>query len=85
LENKRKVIVDFPRSAFKSMNIVEEGGASSSRVKREHESKNLRAQKMMRGKVEPSTMLTMERVMPIMVQEARQITEIPQMITPQET
>jgi len=31
-------------------NKIEEGGTLGSRVKREHESTNLRAQKMMRGK-----------------------------------
>jgi hypothetical protein len=36
-------------------------------VKREHESINLRAQKMMRGRVEPFALPTMERAMPIVV------------------
>jgi hypothetical protein len=39
LENKKKVATNFSRSVFKRKNIVEEGGASSLRVKkgtREH-------------------------------------------------
>ncbi len=56
MENKKKTLVDFPRSALKKQNKVEEGGATGSGVKREHESTNLRAQKMMKGIVEPSTM-----------------------------
>jgi DNA anti-recombination protein RmuC len=47
LENRKKTITYFPRSVFKRKNKVEEGGTSSSRMKREHESTNLRAQKMM--------------------------------------
>jgi hypothetical protein len=35
MENKKKVAVDSPRSVLKRNNIVEEGGASSSKVKRE--------------------------------------------------
>jgi hypothetical protein len=35
LENKKKTITDFPRSAFKRKNKVEEGGALGSRVKKE--------------------------------------------------
>ncbi len=38
LENKKKNTIDFPRSVFKRKNRVEKGGASSLRVKREHES-----------------------------------------------
>ncbi len=57
LENKKKVIANFLRSAFKRKNRVEEGGALGSGVKREQESTNLRAQKMMKGKVEPFTVL----------------------------
>jgi hypothetical protein len=34
LENKKKVAIDFPRSALKTKNIIEGGGASGSRVKR---------------------------------------------------
>jgi hypothetical protein len=43
LENKKKVVVDSPRSALKRKNKIEEGRTSSSGVKREHESTNLRA------------------------------------------
>ncbi len=52
LENKKKVASNFLGSAFKRKNRVEEGGASGSRVRREHESTNLRAHKMMRGRME---------------------------------
>jgi len=48
-----------------------EGGALSSRMKKEHENIDLRAQKMMNGKVEPSIMPTMVKVMLIMVQAIR--------------
>ncbi len=60
LKNKKKVVAIFPRSAPKRKNRVE-GRASSLGVKREQENINLRAQKMMRGKVEPFIMLTMVR------------------------
>ncbi len=43
LENKKKVVVDFPKSAFKRKNKVEEGRASSLGVKKEHENTYLRA------------------------------------------
>jgi hypothetical protein len=39
---------------LKRKNIIEEGGASSSRVKREHESIDRKAHKMMKGIMEPS-------------------------------
>jgi hypothetical protein len=67
LENKKKVVAYSPRSAFKRENRVEGGGASSLRVKREHESINLRAQKMMRGRVEPFIVPIVVRVVPTMV------------------
>jgi len=35
LENKKKAIIDSPRSAFKKKNKVEEGRAFDSRMKRE--------------------------------------------------
>jgi hypothetical protein len=54
-------------------------------VKREHESIDLKAQKMMRGRVEPYALPIMVKAMPIMVQVARQIIKIPQMTIPQET
>jgi hypothetical protein len=43
LENINKVVIDSLRSVFKRKNKVEERGASSSRMKREHESIDLRA------------------------------------------
>jgi hypothetical protein len=46
-------------------------------VKKEHESTNLRAHKMMRGRVEPSIVPTMVKAMPIMAQVAKQTEEIP--------
>jgi hypothetical protein len=45
LENRKKVAANFLRIAFKRKNRVEEGRASSSKVKREQESTNLRSQK----------------------------------------
>jgi hypothetical protein len=43
LENIKKVATNFPRSAFKRKNKVEEGEALGLGVKREHEIINLRA------------------------------------------
>jgi hypothetical protein len=43
LENKKKVVIDSPRSVFKRKNKVEERGALGLRVKKEHESIDLRA------------------------------------------
>jgi hypothetical protein len=43
LENRKKATTDSPRSAFKKKNRIEEGRALSSRVKKEHESTDLRA------------------------------------------
>ncbi len=43
LENRKKTTTDFRRSVFKKKNKVEEGGALGSRMKKEHESTNLRA------------------------------------------
>ncbi len=45
LENRKKVAANFLRIALKRKNRVEEGRASSSKVKREQESTNLRSQK----------------------------------------
>jgi hypothetical protein len=50
LENRKKVIIDSPRSALKRKNKIEEKRALGSRVKKEQESTYLRAQKMMRAK-----------------------------------
>jgi hypothetical protein len=65
-----KVAIDSPRSVFQRKNKVEKRGASSSGVEREQESIDLRAQKMMKGKVELSTM-------PHVVQIVRQTTIVP--------
>jgi len=43
LENKKKIAINSRRSAFKRKNKIEEGGASSSKVKKEHESTYLKA------------------------------------------
>jgi hypothetical protein len=51
-------------------------------MKREHENTDLRAQKMMRGRVEPFIVLAMVRAMPLMVQVVGHITTVPQMIFP---
>jgi len=83
LENRKKVVIDSPRSLFKRKNKVEEGRASSSRMMREQESTNLRADKMMRGRMEPFAMTIMVRVMPTIVQSVKQIVVIPQMTSPQ--
>ncbi len=37
LENRKEAITDSPRNVFKTKNKVEKGGASSSRMKREHD------------------------------------------------
>jgi hypothetical protein len=54
-------------------------------VKREQESTYIRVQKMMRGRVEPSTMPIVVKVVSIVVHATKQIIEIPQMTTPYET
>jgi len=43
LENRKKVVVESPRSALKRKNKVEEGGTSGSIFKREQESIETRA------------------------------------------
>jgi len=77
LENKKKVVADFPRSALKRKNKVEERRALSSKVKKEQESTNLRAPKMMRVKVEPSAV-------PIVVHTVKLSAIVPHMTSPQE-
>jgi len=67
LENKKKVTIDFPRSVFKKKIKVEKRGVSSSRVKKEHEIIDLRAHKMMRGRVKPLIMPTIVKVVLIVV------------------
>ncbi len=64
LENKKKVVTNFPISALKKNNKIEEGGASCSNVKKEQDIIDVRAQKMMKGKVEPF-------VVPIVVRATR--------------
>jgi len=51
-------------------------------LKREQESIDLKASKMMKGRLEPSIMPTMERVVLIVVLVVRQTTAIPQMTSP---
>jgi hypothetical protein len=71
LDNKKKAVAYSLRSAFKKKNKVEEGRALGPGVKREHENIDLRAQKMMRGRVEPSAVPTMVRAVPTMVHAIR--------------
>ncbi len=84
LENKKKAITNCPKNVLKKNNQVEEGRASDSRMKKEQESTKARAQKMMKGKVEPSIVPTMVWVVLTMVEVAKQITKVPQMTFPQE-
>jgi hypothetical protein len=70
LENRKKAIANSPKSALKRKNTIEEGVASSLEVKKEHESIDLRAQKMMRDRMEPF-------IVPIVVQAVKQITVVP--------
>jgi chemotaxis regulatin CheY-phosphate phosphatase CheZ len=77
LENKKKATTNSPRSVHKRKNKVEEGKALGSRMKKEHENTKPKAQKMMRGKVEPS-------IMPLVVHVTKQIAKVPQMTSPQE-
>jgi len=51
-------------------------------VKREHESTDLRTQKMMRGRMEPSIMPIVVRAMPRVVHAIRQIAIVPHMTSP---
>ncbi len=84
LENKKKVATDFSRNAFKRKNKVEEGKASSLGVKKENECTNLKAHKMMRGRVEQFAIPIVVKVVPLMVQVIKQTTVVPQMTSPQE-
>jgi hypothetical protein len=84
LENKKKPTSNSLRSALKKKNGVEEGGTSTLGVKRKHENTNLKAQKMMKGIVEPSVVPTMVRAVPPMVHGVRQIAAVPQMTSPHE-
>jgi hypothetical protein len=67
---QKEVATYFLISVFKRKNKVTEGGALGSRMKSEHENTNLRTQKMMRGRMEPSTV-------PIVVQATKHTTKIP--------
>ncbi len=71
LENWKKVTIDSPRSLLKRKYKVEEGGSSSSRVKKEQESIDLKAHKMMGGRVEPFAASTMVRVVSTMIQATK--------------
>jgi hypothetical protein len=59
LENIRKDAIKSLNNVLKRRNIIEEGGASRSRVKKEQENIEARVQKMMRGKVAPSIVPTL--------------------------
>ncbi len=67
LENRNKIVTNFPINVLKKNNKVEEGRDSGLRVKKEQNNTYVRAQKMMRGNVEPSAMPTMVRAMLIIV------------------
>jgi len=54
-------------------------------MKREQGNTYLRVQKMMRGRVEPSTVPIVIKVVSIVVHATRQIIKTPQMTTPHET
>ncbi len=84
LEIRNKVVVNSPKSALKKKNKVEERGASSLGVKREHESTNLRAQKMMKGRIEPYVVPIVVRAMPLVVQVVRHTSIVPQITSPRE-
>ncbi len=64
LKNRRRAVANSPRSVLNRKNKVEEGGASSLGVKREQENTNLRAQKMLRGRMEPFAVPTVVKVVP---------------------
>ncbi len=61
--NKKKATIDFPKSAFKRKKKVEEGGTLGFKMKREQESTNLKAQNVMRGRMEPFVMPIVVRAM----------------------
>jgi hypothetical protein len=84
LENRKKTTINFPKSVLKKKNRVEEGGALCLGVKREQRSIDLRAQKMMKGKMEPSTIPTMVKAVPQMVKAVKQTATVPHMTSPQE-
>jgi hypothetical protein len=71
LDNRKKATSYSPRSVFKKKNKVEERRASSSRVKKQHENTHFRAQKMMSNRVQPSIILILTKVVPLVVQIVR--------------
>jgi hypothetical protein len=77
-------MVNSPRSVLKRNNRVEERKASSLEVKREQKTTKVRAQKMMRGRVEPYVVPTMVWAMSIVVHATRETTKVPQMTSSQE-
>ncbi len=84
LQNRKKVVANSSRSVFNRKNRVEEGGASCTGMKRDHDSTEAKAQKMMRGRVEPFIMPIVVQAVPTMVHATRQITKVSQMTSPQE-
>jgi hypothetical protein len=52
-------------------------------MKREHESTDLKAQKMMKGRMEPSTIPTVVRAMPLLVHVIKHSAIVPKMTSPQ--
>ncbi len=75
MENKRKIATKFSRGALKRKNKVEEGATSGVGAKKEHESIEARAQKMMRRRAAPFAV-------PTLVQARRQNVNASQMSTP---
>ncbi len=76
LENRKKNVVEFLRSVIKRKNRVEDGKDLSLGMKSKQESTNMRAQKMMKGRMEPSIMPTVVKVVLIVVQAAKHTTNI---------
>jgi hypothetical protein len=70
LEIRKKAIADSPRNALKRKNKVDQRGTSGLRMKKELKTTSVKAQKMIRGKVEPFAMLTVVQVVPMVVQVA---------------
>jgi hypothetical protein len=75
MENIKKVVAYSLINVFKKKNKVEERGTSGLGMKRERKSIEIRAQKMMRGRVEPYAV-------PIVVEATKQTIEVPQMTFP---
>ncbi len=77
LENRRKIALESPKNVLKRKNIIQEGGAPRSRVKKEQESIEARAQKMMRRRMAPF-------VVPTLIHASKQNANTPQMSSPQD-